>query len=210
MSYRNRPLPPATEQELLHRCAGIAGRSIGELAEQYRTAVPANLKQARGYIGRLLERVLGTDGGARPAPDFSTLNIELKSIPIDSRGRPRQATRVCAVQSDTSSSWESSLLRRKLARVLWVPYCGNKQLPVAAHRIGNPILRDLTAEDELVLRADWEEFMACIGTGRIEQIAAGMGLYLQVRVSSSTARKRLLPRNFYLKPCYTHRILQTP
>ena len=205
---RYRPLPPASTAELVERCIGIAGRTVGEVAALYRVSVPPDLKYARGFIGRLLEQALGADHRARNAPDFPALRVELKSIPIDPRGRPRQPTRVCQVPTlrrGHAEYWEQSLLRSKLACILWIPVQSERHQPITHHRIGGPLLRRLPAHEETVLRADWEECMALLGTGQAEQLGADVGQYLQVRAAS-----RAGARNFYLRTRYTERILREP
>lgn len=203
-----RPLPPVSREELIARCIDIAGRTVGEVAALYRVSVPHDLKLARGFIGRLLEQALGADNKARAAPDFPALQVELKSIPIDTNGRPHQATKICQVPTmrrGHAERWEQSLLRRKLACILWIPVQSQQGEPVADHRIGNPLLRRLPPREETVLRADWEEFMDYLGTGLADHLSAELGQYLQVRAATTNGT-----RNFYLRTRYTERILKEP
>lgn len=203
---RYRPLPPTSNEELIERCAGIAGRTVGEVAMLYRVSVPHDLKHARGFIGHLLEQALGADHKARAAPDFPALQVELKSIPIDTNGRPHQATKICQVPTirrGHAERWDQSLLRRKLACILWIPVQSQQGEPVADHRIGNPLLRRLPPDDETVLRADWEEFMDYLGTGQAEHLSTASGQYLQVRAAATNGT-----HNFYLRTRYTERILK--
>ena len=46
--------------------------------------------QSKGWVGQLIETMLGTDAANRSEPDFVKLGIELKTIPIDRKGRPKE------------------------------------------------------------------------------------------------------------------------
>ena len=74
---------------------------------------------------------------------------------------------------------------------------------------------------EAALRADWEEFMDLICLGRIDEISAHFGTYLQIRPKAASARSRrwavgaagtpvrTLPRGFYLRTRFTAAILES-
>ncbi|MEL2271683.1 MutH/Sau3AI family endonuclease, partial [Klebsiella pneumoniae] len=64
------------------------------------------------------------------------LGVELKTIPIDSRGRPLETTFVCVapLTGNSGVTWESSHVRHKLQRVLWIPVEGERTIPLAARR----------------------------------------------------------------------------
>ena len=92
--------PPKTEKELLERAMAIAGLTLGELAHSLGITPPSNLKKHKGWAGQLLELVLGATAKSLPEPDFCELGIELKTIPINSSGEPKESTYVCTVQRD--------------------------------------------------------------------------------------------------------------
>ncbi len=80
-----------------------------------------DLKRDKGWTGILLELWLGASAGSKPEQDFAALGVELKTIPIDSRGRPLETTFVCvAPLTGNSGVTESSHVRHKLQRVLWI------------------------------------------------------------------------------------------
>ena len=54
--------PPASEAELIHRCQQIAGKTVGQLAQQSGLTVPVDLRRHKGWLGNLLERILGAGG----------------------------------------------------------------------------------------------------------------------------------------------------
>ena len=57
-------------QLLAQRIAAIAGKSLAELAQRYQRPVPANSRQAKGWMGQLIEVALGAQAGSLPIPDF--------------------------------------------------------------------------------------------------------------------------------------------
>ena len=105
--------PPTSETELLSRCQRIAGLSLGQLAAELGVDVPENLLKAKGWIGQLLEFTLGSDAGNAPRPDFTALNIELKTLPVNAEGVPQESTFVCVAEllNTAGQTWESSLVR---------------------------------------------------------------------------------------------------
>ncbi len=208
---------PCSEAELLARARALAGSRLGELAARHGLPLPSEPRRAKGTAGRLLELALGAAAGSAAAPDFPQLGVELKTIPLDLRGRPRESTFVCtiALRSLGQSEWESSAVRRKLARVLWVPIEAGPRLPLGARRVGTPRLWSPTPEHEAVLRADWEELAGVIGRGDVELLSAHLGRFLQVRPKASDGRARTRgadergaptrtqPRAFYLRARFT-------
>ncbi|WP_312721672.1 MutH/Sau3AI family endonuclease, partial [Escherichia sp. AM3] len=79
----------------LQQAQRLAGYSLGELAVMAGLTIPNDLKRDKGWIGVLLERWLGASAGSKPEQDFAALGVELKTIPIDSQGRPLETTFVC-------------------------------------------------------------------------------------------------------------------
>jgi len=213
---------PESEAELLQRARALAGLRIGQLAERFSLSAPADLRRAKGFVGALVERALGATAGSRAAPDFEALGIELKTLPVDARGRALESTFVCTIPlvEIGEVEWLSSRVRRKLNRVLWVPVQGERQIPVPERRIGEPLLWALTAEAEAALRFDWEELAGIIGRGDVESITGHIGRCLQIRpkAADSHARRRgidadgvgfaALPRGFYLRASFTSEIVR--
>lgn len=215
--------PPATLDELMTRAYAIAGLRLGQLAQQLAVAVPSDLRREKGWVGQLLERALGASASSLAEPDFQLIGVELKTIPLDAHGRPRESTYVCTVPLEAEAlgqQWESSWVRRKLATVLWVPVEGDNAIPLAERRIGNPLLWRPSAAEEAQLRADWEELMEMICLGQLESITAALGEVLQIRPKAASARVRgraigaegrvvrTNPRGFYLRSSFTAALLQ--
>ncbi len=213
---------PQSEQQLKLNCVALAGTTLAELAELCKITLPTELKFAKGLLGQLLEKVLGATAGNAAEPDFQGLGIELKTIPVDINGKPRETTYICTVPLINTSgySWNSSWVRRKLNRVLWIPIEADPQIPLAHRRIGNATLWSPSDEQLQILQQDWEELMQLIITGQFENLTAKIGTYLQVRPKA--ANSKILtqatdeygvpclttPRGFYLRTQFTAAILQ--
>ncbi len=212
---------PASEADLVARAAVLAGLTLGALAGELGVAVPPDLRRAKGFPGQLVERALGATAGSRAEPDFPDLGVELKTIPVDERGRPCESTFVCTIDSGAIGQieWERSLVRRKLARVLWVPVEGTRSLAVDARRLGSALLWSPSSEEEAALRFDWEELAGLIGRGDVERVTGHLGRHLQVRPKAAHGRARrraldqdgtsfaALPRGFYLRSSFTAALL---
>jgi len=114
------------------RARALAGCTIAQLAERFSLMAPADLRRHKGFVGALIERALGATAGSRAAPDFEALGIELKTLPVDGRGRALESTFVCTIPLTEIGEveWLSSRVRRKLNRVLWIPVEGERQIAV--------------------------------------------------------------------------------
>jgi DNA mismatch repair protein MutH len=213
--------PPADEAELLNRALASAGRTLGEIADRHGVSVPTDLKRAKGWVGELLETALGATAQSRPVPDFEAIGVELKTIPLNARHQPQESTFVSTapLARTIGLRWEDSTVKAKLDRVLWVPVEAVHDVPVRRRRIGTPLLWSPSQEDAEILRADWEEHIERIALGYLDELDARLGTYLQVRpkalnrrdrtgtVSNTGAATSTLPRGFYLRTCFTRKII---
>ncbi|CNI12769.1 DNA mismatch repair protein [Yersinia aldovae] len=215
--YSLPPAPPTDEHQLLQRAKALSGFTLGELATRAGWNIPADLKRVKGWVGMLLEFYLGACAGSKPERDFADIGVELKTIPISAQGKPLETTFVCVapLTGNSGVTWESSHVRHKLARVLWVPVEGERLIPLAQRRVGAPLLWSPSAQEEELLRSDWEELMDLIVLGKVESITARHGEVLQLRPKAANSRAlteaigehgqpiMTLPRGFYLKKTFT-------
>ncbi|MDO6507683.1 DNA mismatch repair endonuclease MutH [Colwellia sp. 4_MG-2023] len=216
---------PASEQELLERVHNLAGLTLAEVAYDAKIEIPVDLKRNKGWIGLLLEHVLGASASSKPEPDFPTLGIELKTLPINCQGKPLETTFVCVAPLTglVGVNWQNCWLKQKLSKVLWVPIIcdtpDNKKIPLAERRIGSAFLWSPSAEEEQLLAMDWQELTDMIVLGDVENIHGKHGQVLQLRPKAANAKAKTqaynrhgkpfmtLPRGFYLKIPFTQALL---
>jgi DNA mismatch repair protein MutH len=200
--------------ELRRRVEMLRGRSPDELAEA--EGFPL---RGKGKLGELVERLLGATGGSQATHDFPELGVELKTIPVDAHGRPRESTYVCRISlaGAERAEWETSWVRSKLSHVLFVPVIVGDD---DSRAFGAAVFWRPTPEQDRVMRADYEELMGMIGSGHIEDLDARVGRVLQIRPKAKDASVRTIvfdrdgepistvPRGFYLRPRYTGALLR--
>ena len=204
------------------RCRALAGMSLGQVAAGLNIAVPASRTRAKGWAGQLIERYLGASAASRPEPDFVSLGIELKTIPVNRRGRAKESTFVCMapVRASSGLRWSDSIVRRKLNRVLWVPVEADPDILPANSRTGNAFLWSPSPEQARVLEQDWQELVEMLCFGDIDKISTKHGEYLQIRPKAASAASLVrttpaegetgltLPRGFYLRTRFTNMLLK--
>jgi len=213
--------PPKTEQELLSRARALAGVPVGGLARRLDQAVGSDVKRTKGRVGELVEQALGATAGTLDQPDFPHLGVELKTIPVDARGRVTESTHVCYLSLDEveQEEWEDCRVWRKLRRVLWVPVQASSAGPLAERQLGFPVLWSPDERQLTLIRGDWMDLVGRIAVGGIEEITAHMGRVLQIRPKardSSVTTEVMghegevlstIPRGFYLRARFTESIL---
>ncbi|MGB3050382.1 MAG: MutH/Sau3AI family endonuclease, partial [Polyangiales bacterium] len=134
--------PPESEQELLARAWDLAGLTFGELGAQVGVEVPGEAARAKGIAGQILEKVLGATAGSKAEPDFVALGIELKTIPLDATGKPKESTFVCSISlwAMADTDWERSTVWKKLSKVLFVPVEAASDTALRDRRVGRAYL----------------------------------------------------------------------
>lgn len=213
---------PLTPEDLLERAYSLAGKTIGEIASQLRKPIPTELTRAKGFIGQLLELALGTNAKQLDQPDFLHLGIELKTLPIDPDGHPKESTFICSAQiPNHETDFMSSRVWRKIAQVLWVPIITLPQQPLAQRRLATPLLWSPKGALLQALQQDWEELTTLLKCGHFDALSAHTGQYLQIRPKAPNAKTFIqvidqngdristVPKGFYARTQLTQQIMQT-
>jgi len=212
---------PDSELELLARCKAIEGFSFAQLASALQLIIPENPVQRKGWTGQAVEQMLGANSGNLAQPDFHHLGIELKTIPLNHLGNPKESTFITSIPLLTlhKQTWKTSQCFSKLKKILWLPVEGDTAIAFPHRRIGRAILWTPSVEEEAILACDWNELTLMIGTGKLAEIDATFGQYLQVRPKAAHAKSLCygldeegnkiltLPRGFYLRTCFTGSIV---
>lgn len=214
-------LPPQSIDQLMSRAKALAGKSLLQVAEELALPVPTSLLHAKGWIGELLELSLGANAGNTAQPDFCQLGVELKTLPIDAKGKPLESTYVTVVPliNTAGDTWLQSEVYQKLRHVLWVPILSEKGLAIAERRIATPFLWSPSEADMAILANDWHEIMDMVSLGQVEKLSGRFGTYLHVRPKAANSHcltssydeqgnyAKTLPRGFYLRASFTAKIL---
>ena len=213
--------PPSSEAELLQRCQLFAGLQLKQIAQMLSFTLPENLKRDKGYVGQLAEHILGANAGNLAQPDFVALDIELKTIPINSQGKVMESTYISMVplSHEKQCSWRESVVYAKLKRVLWLPIESERTMPLSKRRFGQAILWQPAEPILNALQADYDYILEKIVVGELQSLSASEGKYLQVRPKAANRQAltetvnadgevvKTLPRGFYLRPAFTQAII---
>lgn len=212
--------PPKTRSELVLRAVALEGESVAELARRLGAPVPGGGRSTKGRVGELLERALGATGaGGGAVLDFPDIGVELKTIPTDGSLAPYESTFVCAVRLDEDVDFDASWVAEKLGCVLFVPIVGARTTVLADRVLGPALLWEPSTSDRAQLRADYDDIMGLVGMGRIEEVSARLGRFLQLRPKARDGSARTLafgregeriatvPRGFYLRATFTGGLL---
>ncbi|HEY2731925.1 MAG TPA: MutH/Sau3AI family endonuclease [Polyangia bacterium] len=209
---------------LLAHARALVGVELGELADGLGLPVPSGLVRTKGWSGQIIEHELGVAPGGTRGPDFASLGVELKTVPVTPALLPLESTAVCQIDpvAMAAESWEGSYVRAKLARVLFVAL----EVPAGARSVGERRVAAVRlwspdAEQERLLRADFELFVrGFFRRGRTGDITGHLGAVLQVRPKGRNAADtrdgydaegratRVGKSGFYLRPSFIASILK--
>ncbi len=212
--------PPRDEAELSSRLALLVGRPLSAIAAEQGVQLPVDLRRNKGLVGQLLERALGATAASRSEPDFPALGIELKTVPVDARRRPLESCFVASLELGSfDRRWETSGVKKKLARVAWVAIDGERGLPLAARRCQAALIWSPTPLEATALQNDYEEIVELYEEGFGAKVTGHRGAVLQLRPKGKSgaalrwaldeegATTRMAPRAFYLRAAFTGAIL---
>jgi DNA mismatch repair protein MutH len=211
-------------EALLGHARALVGITLADLADAMGLPVPVGTVRTKGWPGQIIERELGAGEGGVRGPDFAALGVELKTVPVDPDLTPRESTAVCQIDPVTISgeSWETSYVRRKLARVLFVALeVRDEARDVGERRVSAVRLWSPSPAEDLVLRADFELFVrGFFRVGRAAEITGHHGVALQVRPKGRNAADvrsaygpdgapvRIGKSGFYLRPSFVGPIVR--
>ena len=186
--------------------------------------VPVGALRTKGWSGQVIERELGADDGGAHGPDFASLGIELKTVPVHGNLVPLESTAVCNIDpiAIAGESWATSYVRRKLSQVLFVAL----EVPETARSVGERRAVAVTLwtpspDEESALRTDFELFARnYFRRGRSAEITGHLGRVMQVRPKARNAEDlraafgpdgrpvRIGKCGFYLRPAFVQGILR--
>jgi len=206
---------------LLAHAHALVGVELGTLADALGLPVPVGRVRTKGWSGQVIEHERGVAVGGARGPDFAALGIELKTVPVTAALVPLESTAVCQIDpiEIAGESWETSYVRQKLARVLFVAL--EEARAVGERRVAAVRLWSPDPDETRALREDFELFVrGYYRQGRAAEITGHLGAVLQVRPKGrdaddlrdaydATGRPvRVGKHGFYLRPAFVARILR--
>lgn len=208
---------------LIKKAKSIIGYSIGDIAKKIKFQITDKAKKNKGFIGCIIEKFFGVHPTNKKIIDFPKIGVELKTIPINKYGFPKENTFVCMASliKNTEILWENSYICQKLSSVLWIPIESNRLIPLENRRIGYPKLWIPNKIEKEKLKNDWEELMKIIIFGNICNITSDYGLILMLKKKSAHSNiytqaigyngKKITvnPLAFYLRKKFTNLILNS-
>lgn len=206
---------------LIKKAKSIIGYSINDIAKKIKFQITDKVKKNKGCIGYIIEKFLGAYHSNKATIDFPNIGIELKTIPINKYGYPKENTFVCMAPlvRNTGVLWETSYVCKKLSSVLWIPIESNFDIPLKNRRIGYPKLWIPNKIEKEKLKNDWNELMKIIIFGNICNITSDYGVILMLKKKYSNNNiytqavgfngKKIMinPLAFYLRKKFTNFIL---
>jgi DNA mismatch repair protein MutH len=213
-----------TLDALLAHARALVGVELSDLADTLGLPVPVGNLRTKGWSGQVIEQELGAAVGGARGPDFATLGVELKTVPVRETLEPLESTAVCQIDpvGIAAESWETSYVREKLARVLFVALAVPPEArSVGERRVAAVRLWTPDADERRVLREDFELFVrGYYRQGRAAEITGHLGRAMQVRPKGRDADDlrdaydaaglptRVGKHGFYLRPAFVARILR--
>ncbi len=215
-----------TVKELLHRLDQMVGVPFGELGAYYHRPWKGDATHNKGWAGRLVNDLVGSDVGNAPEPDISSLGIEVKTIPVGKHLKVLEPTKVTQLNySDLAKTdWSESAPYHKLRAVLFVPIVKFNPRQPDEWYIRRPFLW-LPSESTLKdLKRDYDEVRTLVQSREFARISSaippkGQGVALHPKPSATNAAARanynidgetfrLLPRAWMLRQSFTQPIVE--
>lgn len=169
--------------DLLRVYTEIQGIPFRELAETLGYDISKDPKSMKSAAGDIAELVAGKKPDSLPQADLSEFDIEVKTVPLDLRGYPRENTKITALNyaSLLTEEWATSHVYEKVRVVLFVPIVKEETNRPDSWYVRSPFIW-MPSRDQLgVMREDWETIQEMVQSG--EQLAASVGQYLIANTS---------------------------
>lgn len=219
-------MPPTADalDALLARAWELEGLRVAQVAARLGRSAPVGGRSTKGRVGEMIEALLGATGGSGSrSVDFPELEVELKTIPVvGTPARPRESTFVATVDLVEDVDWEQSWVAKKLSRVLFLPVVGGPSVALGERVLGRAVLWMPSPDQRAQLKSDYDDIMGLVGIGRVEDVSAHLGRYLQLRPKARDGSARTIvpgrdgeriatvPRGFYLRATFTAALLSDP
>ena len=222
-----------TKEDVIGQAQKILNKSLRDImsaadvseAERRLGAYGTNRK---GFLGELVEKfVFGMEPNSRAEADFNVAGVELKTNPLKQHPKKMYVSKERLVFSMINydevvkETWEESSFLKKNRVLLVLFYLWMKERDALdyefkfAHLLD--LLKDISDEDILQIRRDWEYIIAKIKKGEAHLLSEGDTYYLGACTKAANSRvvreqpiSRIpaKPRAFSFKQQYLNYIIQ--
>ena len=222
-----------TKEELLERAKAVLEKSLSdiipsEMLEVVRAEVTMYGGRRKGLFGELVEQfVFDLATNNRSEADFNIAGVELKTNPIKRHptktyvSKERLVFSMIDYRAIVHEAWETSSFLKKNRRLLLMFYLwlAEKNLLDYEFKFVRllDLLGDISKEDILQIRKDWEFIVAKIKRGEAHLLSEADTYYLGACTKSSNSATvrdqadtdiKAKPRAFSLKQQYLNYLLQ--
>ena len=177
----------------------------------------------KGNFGQYLEKFyFGFNPNNNPAPDFSYVDVELKSGAIVEtskgfRAKERLAIGIINFSKIINESFESSHVWEKLKMPLLVFHVYKKDEDPRNYKVSNVNIVQYTNAEIAQIRDDWNLIKNKVANGKAHEISGGDTLFLEAATTGGKNQKYVAqpfsdelahPRRFALKPAFVTTLLK--
>ena len=161
----------------------LTGKSLSEAV-----SLPKGIanQRNRGDLGTLVEKYyFEHEPKSSEGPDFAEAELELKTTGLlrnkDGKYKAKERLVLTMINYDlvAREEWENSYFLKKCKLMLILFYSFDKKVPVIDRKfVLNPLIYQMSTEDEIVIKKDWNTIRQKIVEGRAHEISEGDTFYL--------------------------------
>ena len=193
------------------------------LADKCHSDILEKSYAGKGNFGHYLEKFyFGFDPNNNPEPDFSYVDVELKSGAIVEtskgfRAKERLAIGIINFSNIINESFESSHVWEKLKMPLLVFHVYKKDEDPRNYKVSNVNIVQYTNAEIAQIRDDWNLVKNKVADGKAHEISGGDTLFLEAATTGGKNQKYVAqpfsdelahPRRFALKPAFVTTLLK--
>jgi DNA mismatch repair endonuclease MutH len=216
------PVPfPTADLDPAHafetKILGLLEPFVGATFDRLAVAMGRADKGGKAAVATIVRALVGEKAVGRSG-DFARFGIELKIVPVNSRGRlvERMSFPAFVHEELIFETWPDSDLLGRLNRLLIVPVHREKGSPLAGTTLGRPFFWSPTEEELDGIAGEWEAVRNLIATGRAEDLPrASQTRFVHARTHGRDSTDRepapggldVTKKSFWLNDRYVERIL---
>ena len=193
------------------------------LADKCHSDILEKSYAGKGNFGHYLEKFyFGFNPNNNPEPDFSYVDVELKSGAIVEtskgfRAKERLAIGIINFSKIINESFESSHVWEKLKMPLLVFHVYKKDEDPRNYKVSNVNIVQYTNAEIAQIRDDWNLIKNKVANGKAHEISGGDTLFLEAATTGGKNQKYVAqpfsdelahPRRFALKPAFVTTLLK--